>query len=96
MSVLPEPVGAWIRTSPPVAIAGQPSVCAGVASANAPSNQARVAGEKAASGSIAPGYRPDRPTNKCSFSTVPAMPEALYFTDDEAPASCSRRIRSRS
>ena len=51
MSVLPEPVGAWIRTCPPAAIAGQPSTCGGVGPSNACSNQARVAGEKAASGS---------------------------------------------
>ena len=29
-SVFPEPVGAWISDVPPVAIAGQPSRCAGV------------------------------------------------------------------
>ena len=39
---LPEPVGAWMRTLPPFAMAGQPSTWAGVGSANAPSNQARV------------------------------------------------------
>ena len=46
-----------MRTCPPVAIAGQPSACAGVGAANVRSNQARVAGEKAASGSMQPGYR---------------------------------------
>ena len=54
-SVFPEPVGAWMRTCPPRAIAGQPSACAGVGSANARSNQARVAVEKTSSGSMPPG-----------------------------------------
>ena len=47
VSVFPDPVGAWINTSEPVAIAGQPSRWAGVGPANALANQARVAGEKA-------------------------------------------------
>src|SRR5688572_31847719 len=55
-SVLPEPVGAWIRTLPPVAIAGQPCACAGVGPANARSNQPRVFGEKGARASIPSGY----------------------------------------
>ena len=56
MRVLPEPVGAWIRTCEPLAIAGQPSTCAGVGAANVRSNQARVPGEKTDNGSIVPGY----------------------------------------
>ena len=40
-----------------MAIAGQPSGWAGVGPSNALSNQARVPGEKAASGSIPPAYR---------------------------------------
>src|ERR671935_2976442 len=55
--VLPEPVGAWISVWPPRAIAGQPSACAGVGSANACSNQARVSALKTASGSTRPAYR---------------------------------------
>src|SRR5207245_6060890 len=49
--VFPEPVGAWISVCSPVAIAGQPSRCAGVGSAKAWSNHARVSGLKGASGS---------------------------------------------
>ena len=45
-SVFPEPVGAWMRTWPPRAIAGQPSSWAGVGSANARSNHALVAAKK--------------------------------------------------
>src|SRR3954465_3802883 len=56
VNVLPDPVGAWIRTCSPLAIAGQPSVCGGVGPANVRSNQARVAGEKTLSGSTRPGY----------------------------------------
>ncbi len=52
-SVLPEPVGAWMRTLPPRAIAGQPAACAGVGAENACVNQSRVAGLNEASGSIA-------------------------------------------
>src|SRR5262245_28753759 len=40
-----------MRTWPPRAIAGQPSVCAGVGPSNARSNQALVAGEKTPRGS---------------------------------------------
>src|SRR4029077_11837583 len=39
-------------------MAGQPRVWAGVGPAKAPSNQALVTGEKAASGSTSSGYRP--------------------------------------
>ena len=72
MSVLPEPVGAWIRTCAPDAIAGQPSGCGGVGASNVRSNQARVAGEKAASGSMQPGYRP-----WLGRTSVPSTSEAL-------------------
>jgi len=51
-SVFPEPVGAWIRTWPPPAIAGQPLSCAGVGAAKLRSNQARVSGRKSESGSM--------------------------------------------
>src|SRR5712691_4434741 len=44
----------------PEAIAGQPSVWAGVGSANACSNQARVAGLNTPSASTLPGYRAGR------------------------------------
>src|SRR5439155_16040737 len=56
--VFPEPVGAWISVCSPVAIAGQPSRCAGVGSAKAWSNHARVSGLKGASGSTASAYLP--------------------------------------
>ena len=49
-SVLPEPVGALIRTFSPVAIAGQACTCAGVGSAKASANQSRTSGVKALSG----------------------------------------------
>jgi hypothetical protein len=54
-SVLPEPVGAWMRTLPRVAIAGQPSAWAGVGAEKARSNHVLVAGEKTSSGSTSPG-----------------------------------------
>jgi hypothetical protein len=54
-SVFPEPVGAWIRTCAPEAIAGQPSSWAGVGAANARSNHALVNGEKTSSTSIEAG-----------------------------------------
>src|SRR5581483_3308486 len=41
-SVLPDPVGAEIRTCSPLAIAGQAWACAGVGAVNAPANQSRV------------------------------------------------------
>src|SRR2546429_377711 len=50
-SVLPEPVGAWIRTCSPLAIAGQPGSCAGGGAAKARSTHARVVGENVANGS---------------------------------------------
>ena len=43
-SVLPEPVGAAIRTLRPAATCGQARACAGVGAANALSNQAETAG----------------------------------------------------
>ena len=48
-SVFPEPVGAWIRTCPPRAIAGQPSSWAGVGPAKARSNHSLVPAEKTSS-----------------------------------------------
>src|SRR5215212_2865911 len=62
VSVLPDPVGAWIRTCPLDAIAGHPRSCGGVGASKVPSNHARVAGEKTLSGStrtsVALGRRP--------------------------------------
>jgi hypothetical protein len=55
-SVLPEPVGAWMRVCAPEAMAGQPWAWAAVGPANAELNQSLVASEKPASGSTAPGY----------------------------------------
>ena len=49
-SVLPEPVGATTSVSSPLPIACHAPAWAGVGSANAPSNQARVAGENPSSG----------------------------------------------
>jgi hypothetical protein len=51
-SVFPEPVGAWMRTWPPAAIAGQPFACAGVGAAKFRSNHARVSGLKTSNGSM--------------------------------------------
>src|SRR5215212_8047715 len=51
VSVLPDPVGAWIRTWPPAAIAGQPRSCGGVGASKVRSNHPRVAGKKMLSGS---------------------------------------------
>ena len=62
-SVLPEPVGANSKVWRPWAIASQPLVWASVGAANEPSNQARVAGEKAASDTILTRY-PVTPTNE--------------------------------
>ena len=47
--VLPEPVGARISVFWPSLMASQPCSWAGVGSANAPSNQARVSPEKRSS-----------------------------------------------
>src|ERR671931_614236 len=55
-SVFPEPVGAWISVCSPEAIAGQPSSCAGVGPAKAPSNQARVRGLKTSSAAMPQAY----------------------------------------
>jgi hypothetical protein len=52
VSVLPEPVGAWIRTWEPLAIAGHPCTCGGVGPSNVRSNQSRVTSEKTESGSM--------------------------------------------
>jgi uncharacterized HhH-GPD family protein len=85
VSVLPEPVGAWISTCAPVAIAGHPRSCAGVGASNVRSNQARVAGENTLSGLIRPGY--SAPACRArAVSRILGVPEALYFTDD--PAAC--------
>ena len=48
--VLPEPVGAEMRTCSPEAIAGHACSWAGVGPANAPVNQSRVVGLKVSSG----------------------------------------------
>src|SRR4051794_18306957 len=61
-SVLPEPVGALIRTCSPEAIAGHACAWAAVGASNAPSNQSRTAGLKDDSGppSAYVGPRPAR------------------------------------
>src|SRR6185312_4961280 len=48
--VLPDPVGATTSAFWPALTAAQAPACAAVAEANAPSNHARVAGEKASVG----------------------------------------------
>ena len=53
-SVLPDPVGATTSVSSPLPMACQAPACACVGSANAPSNQARVAGENPSSASPVP------------------------------------------
>src|SRR4029079_19370987 len=54
-SVLPLPVGAWIRVWRPSLTAAQPSACAWVGTSNVASNQARTAGLNGASGSAVGG-----------------------------------------
>ena len=53
-SVLPDPVGATTSVSSPLPMARQAPAWAGVGSANAPPNQARVAGENPSSASVVP------------------------------------------
>ncbi len=53
-SVLPEPVGAEIRTCSPEAIAGHAWACAGVGSAKALLNHSRVVGLKFSRGTVLP------------------------------------------
>ena len=55
-SVLPEPVGATTSVSSPLPIARHAPAWAGVGSANAPSNHARVAGQNP-SERVGAGYR---------------------------------------
>src|SRR6201989_957283 len=76
-SVLPEPVGAWIRTFPPRAIAGQPSSCAGVGPSNACSNQRRVSAEKTSSVLTPRRYRFERGlgSHGMTYSIVARDPE---------------------
>ena len=52
----PEPVGAWMSTWRPVAMAGQPRSCAGVGPSNVRSNQPRTPGLKGASALMRPAY----------------------------------------
>ena len=51
-SVLPDPVGAEIRTCSPEAIAGHAWAWAGVGASNAEVNQSRTRGVKAESGNL--------------------------------------------
>ena len=53
-SVLPLPVGAWIRVWRPAAMLAQPSTWAGVGAAKAERNHSATAGPKGASGSSGP------------------------------------------
>src|SRR5215217_9611253 len=80
VSVLPDPVGAWISTWPPEAIAGHPCSCGGVGASNVRSNHARVAGEKTLSGSIRTSV-PLRAPPKCD-ETVLFARAALLFEDE--------------
>src|SRR4051812_18260577 len=77
VSVLPDPVGAWIRTCPPALIAGQPRSCGGVGASNVRSNHRRVAGENTLSGSTRTSV-PLRARAKCHDSVLfPADAAAL-------------------
>src|SRR5450755_3865730 len=75
-SVLPDPVGAEMRTCSPEAIAGQAWLWAAVGPANAPVNQSRVRGLKSASDTA---YRRSGPTQ----TSVVASP-------GPAPLGCRR------
>ena len=55
-SVFPDPVGAWMSTWLPEAMAGQPCSCAGVGPAKVRSNQPRTSWLKGASALIRPAY----------------------------------------
>ena len=73
-SVLPDPVGATTSVSSPLPMARQAPACAGVGSANAPSNQARVAGENPSSASPAPVS--PAPASPAPASPAPASGES--------------------
>src|SRR6186997_2688108 len=81
VSVLPDPVGAWIRTWPPAAIAGHPRLWGGVGASKVPSNHARVAGEKTVSGSTRTSV-PLRPPVTC-HKTVSFGASAAVLLEDE-------------
>src|SRR5215472_8848948 len=72
-SVLPEPVGAMTSVSSPLPMARQAPAWACVGSANAPSNQARVAGENASSASAVP-------VSGDSSAMLPYCPAPLTFS----------------
>jgi choline dehydrogenase len=69
-SVFPDPVGAWISTCSPLAIAGQPSACAGVGALKARSNHSLVRGEKTSSGSTQSSVPLDLCSPEVSFDVV--------------------------
>src|SRR5919204_3078935 len=92
--VLPDPVGAWISVWPPRAIAGQPSACAGVGSANARSNQTRVSALNTASGSTRPAYRASSPQRLGDLQQLGAAEIAGYGDDEFRRQRPNMRRRS--
>ena len=85
---MPEPVGAWMRTLAPLAIAGQPSACAGVGASKTPSNHARVRSPNTSSASTVSRLPSRRRSNKCSiddlYDRFVPIPDRLHFTGDDA------------
>ena len=99
-SVLPEPVGAWMRTLAPLAIAGQPSACAGVGASKTPSNHARVRSPNTSSASTVSRLPSRRRSNKCSIDDLydRFVPNRTACTSRATtpPTDCWRNTRSRS
>src|SRR5437588_10688416 len=75
-SVLPEPVGAEMRTCSPEEIAGQASAWAAVGAANAPRNHSRVRGENCSRGT--PGQR-SAAARSALADAVSTAPRQLAF-----------------
>lgn len=96
-SVLPDPVGAQISVLAPAAIRGQPAACAGVGPSNERSNQSRVTGLNAASGSdsrlvFAATAKP--PILRCARRKPEAWPG--YQGNDSATSASAGAALSRS
>src|SRR6266511_850558 len=77
-----------MRTWPPRATAGQPRACAGVGSANVPSNHARVSEPKTSRASTTSAYR--GPTERthvriicCDAATTEKIAGLLYLAGEE-------------
>src|SRR5690554_8159741 len=104
-SVLPDPVGAWIRVCSPDAMAGQPRICAAVGAGDVSWNQVLVAGAKEANASTAgtyhgpvtdtPGHRTRQAVSRYSASpvTTPVLEgndlKPGFHTQDGAGHACS-------